>query len=176
MLRGASEGRHRGADGAGHQQEQQRAALRGGLLAHHGQLGEPGAAAAEALGDVDADEALLGQGLGVSESQVGLLVSGYAAVVAVGSVPMAALLERLGIEPDEKVRTRFELSMKYAVSKALRMDVLRPREIEVVGGGDTPPGIELHGAAAARAAELGVRVHVSLTHTRTTAAAVAVLA
>jgi holo-[acyl-carrier protein] synthase len=64
---------------------------------------------------------------------------------------------------------------KEAVSKALRMDVLRPREIEVVGGGDEPPGIALHGAVAARAAELGVRVHVSLTHTRSTAGAVAVL-
>jgi holo-[acyl-carrier protein] synthase len=64
---------------------------------------------------------------------------------------------------------------KEAVSKALRMDVLRPREIEVVGGGDSPPAVALHGAAAARAAQLGVRVHVSLTHTRTTAGAVAVL-
>jgi holo-[acyl-carrier protein] synthase len=64
---------------------------------------------------------------------------------------------------------------KEAVSKALRMDVLRPREIEVTGGGDVPPGVALHGAAAARAAELGVRVHVSLTHTQTTAGAVAVL-
>jgi holo-[acyl-carrier protein] synthase len=61
------------------------------------------------------------------------------------------------------------------VSKALRMEVLRPRDIEVVGGGDSPPGIALHGAAAERAAALGVRVHVSLTHTRTTAGAVAVL-
>jgi holo-[acyl-carrier protein] synthase len=64
---------------------------------------------------------------------------------------------------------------KEAVSKALRMEVLRPRDIEVVGGGDTAPGVALHGAAARRAAELGVRVHVSLTHTRTTAGAVAVL-
>jgi holo-[acyl-carrier protein] synthase len=64
---------------------------------------------------------------------------------------------------------------KEAVSKALRMDVLRPREIEVVGGGDQPPAIALHGAAAARAKALDVRVHISLTHTRTTAGAVAVL-
>jgi holo-[acyl-carrier protein] synthase len=64
---------------------------------------------------------------------------------------------------------------KEAVSKALRMDVLRPRDIEVVGGGDAPPRIALHGDAAARAAQLGVQVHVSLTHTRTTAGAVAVL-
>jgi holo-[acyl-carrier protein] synthase len=55
------------------------------------------------------------------------------------------------------------------------MEVLRPRDIEVVGGGDSPPDIALHGAAAERAAELGVRVRVSLTHTRTTAGAVAVL-
>src|SRR3954470_20399019 len=64
---------------------------------------------------------------------------------------------------------------KEAVSKALQMEVLRPREIEVVGGGDAPPGIALHGAAAARAAELGVRVRVSLTHTRTRGGGVAVL-
>ena len=64
---------------------------------------------------------------------------------------------------------------KEAVSKALRMDVLRPREIEVTGGGDAPPGVALHGVVAERASALGVRVHVSLTHTKTTAAAVAVL-
>jgi holo-[acyl-carrier protein] synthase len=64
---------------------------------------------------------------------------------------------------------------KEAVSKALRMEVLRPRDIEVVGGGDVPPSVALHGEAAARAVELGVRVHVSLTHTQTTAGAVAVL-
>jgi holo-[acyl-carrier protein] synthase len=64
---------------------------------------------------------------------------------------------------------------KEAVSKALEMEVLRPREIEVVGGGDGPPAIALHGTVAARAAELGVRVRVSLTHTETTAGAVAVL-
>src|SRR3954462_10157032 len=64
---------------------------------------------------------------------------------------------------------------KEAVSKALEVEVLRPREIEGVGGGDAPPGIAMHGAAAVRAADLGVRVRVSLTHTRTTAGAVAVL-
>ena len=65
---------------------------------------------------------------------------------------------------------------KEAVSKALQMEVLRPREIEVVGGGDRPPRVALHGAVAQRAAELGVDVRVSLTHTRSTAGAVAVLA
>ena len=64
---------------------------------------------------------------------------------------------------------------KEAVSKALEMEVLRPRDIEVTGGGDGPPAVTLHGEVAARAAQLGVRVRVSLTHTGTTAGAVAVL-
>ncbi len=62
---------------------------------------------------------------------------------------------------------------KEAVSKALAMDVLRPREIEVVGAGG-PPAVMLHGTVAARAAQMGVDVHVSLTHTEMTAAAAAV--
>ncbi len=41
----------------------------------------------------------IGQGLHTSESRVGLLVSGYAAVVAVASVPMAAALQRLPWRP-----------------------------------------------------------------------------
>lgn len=76
--------------------------------------------------------------------------------------------------PGQHLAARF--CAKEAVSKALQMDVLRPREIEVVGGGDGPPRIELHGAAARRAQELGVEVHVSLTHSKGTAGAVAMLA
>ena len=64
---------------------------------------------------------------------------------------------------------------KEAVSKALEMEVLRPRDIEVVGGGNRPPAVTLHGDVARRATELGVRVRISLTHTETTAGAVAVL-
>ena len=64
---------------------------------------------------------------------------------------------------------------KEAVSKALELEVLRPRDIEVTGGGDRPPAVALHGAVAARAAQLGVRVRVSLTQTQTTAGAVALL-
>jgi holo-[acyl-carrier protein] synthase len=74
--------------------------------------------------------------------------------------------------PAQHLAARF--CAKEAVSKALEMEVLRPREIEVVGGGG-PARVTLHGAVAARAAELGVVVRVSLTHTRTTAGAVAVL-
>jgi holo-[acyl-carrier protein] synthase len=64
---------------------------------------------------------------------------------------------------------------KEAVSKALAMEVFRPREIEVLATGGAP-GVALHGAVAARAAELGVQVRVSLTHTQATAGAVAVAA
>ena len=58
---------------------------------------------------------------------------------------------------------------KEAVTKALRLDHFAPRDIEVLAG----PELRLHGAAAARAAELGVEVEVSLTHVRGLAAAVA---
>jgi holo-[acyl-carrier protein] synthase len=50
------------------------------------------------------------------------------------------------------------------------------RELEVLLAGDGSPSLRLHGAAARRAAELGVsRVHLSLTHTASSAAAVVIL-
>jgi len=61
------------------------------------------------------------------------------------------------------------------VVKALGLEVFSAQDIEVVGGG-TEPALRLHGAVAERARALGVEVHVSLTHTRTMAGAVAVLA
>ena len=63
---------------------------------------------------------------------------------------------------------------KEAVSKALGLRVFAPHDIEVIGGGEAV-ALALHGAARARAEELGVQVDVSLTHTRGMAAAVAVL-
>jgi holo-[acyl-carrier protein] synthase len=76
--------------------------------------------------------------------------------------------------PAQHLAARF--CAKEAVSKALAMDVLRPREIEVVPAAGGAPRVALHGAAARRAAGLGVEVRVSLTHTRATAGAVAVAA
>jgi holo-[acyl-carrier protein] synthase len=64
---------------------------------------------------------------------------------------------------------------KEAVAKALGLREWSWRDIEVVGGGDTPPEVRLAGTAAARAGELGAAVAISLTHTRGMAAAVAVL-
>ena len=75
--------------------------------------------------------------------------------------------------PGQHLAARF--CAKEAVSKALQMDVFRPRDIEVVGTGGAP-AVALRGAVGERAAALGVEVRVSLTHTRATAGAVAVAA
>jgi len=63
---------------------------------------------------------------------------------------------------------------KEAVAKALALEVWGPHDVEVMGAGG-PPMVKLSGHAARRAVALGVEVHVSLTHTRETAAAVATL-
>jgi holo-[acyl-carrier protein] synthase len=68
---------------------------------------------------------------------------------------------------------------KEAVLKALGTgwaQGLGFRDVEVVGGPGGRPEVRLHDAAAARARELGVAaVHLSITHERGFAAAVAVL-
>jgi MFS transporter, DHA1 family, inner membrane transport protein len=56
----------------------------------------------------------ISQGLHTSEPRVGLLVSGYAAVVALMSVPMAAVLQRLPRRPVLAV-----LLVSYAISNAV---------------------------------------------------------
>ena len=75
--------------------------------------------------------------------------------------------------PGQHLAARF--CAKEAVAKALGLRAWDFRDVEVLGGGGAPPQVRLHGAAAARAAELGVEVTVSLTHTRRDAAAVAVI-
>ena len=50
------------------------------------------------------------------------------------------------------------------------------REVEVVKDWDGRPSVQLHGRAARRAEDLGVvRIHLSMTHTSTSAGAVVVL-
>jgi holo-[acyl-carrier protein] synthase len=63
---------------------------------------------------------------------------------------------------------------KEAVAKALALSVWSFQDVEVIAT-DAAPEIRLSGAAAARARELGATPVVSLTHTRQTAAAVAIL-
>ena len=74
--------------------------------------------------------------------------------------------------PGKHLAARF--CAKEAVAKALALEVWGPHDVEVMGAGG-PPRVKLSGHAARRAVALGVEVHVSLTHTRETAAAVATL-
>jgi len=70
--------------------------------------------------------------------------------------------------PGRHLAARF--AAKEAVVKALGRPV-PPREIEVIGG--RPPTLQLHGRAAEMAGD--AQIAISLTHSRDTAAAVAVL-
>jgi holo-[acyl-carrier protein] synthase len=63
---------------------------------------------------------------------------------------------------------------KEAVAKALGLTAWSFRDVEVVAT-EGPPEVRLSGSAARRAAELGVSASISLTHTSSLAAAVAVL-
>jgi holo-[acyl-carrier protein] synthase len=72
--------------------------------------------------------------------------------------------------PGQHLAARF--CAKEAVAKALGFEGWNFREVEVVSGGGRPE-VRLYGAVAARAAALGVRVDVSLTHTNRDAGAVA---
>ena len=75
--------------------------------------------------------------------------------------------------PGQHLAARF--CAKEAVAKALGLEAWSWRDIEVVAT-QAAPVVALHGAVAARAAELGVQVEVSLTHTGREAAAVAIAA
>jgi holo-[acyl-carrier protein] synthase len=74
--------------------------------------------------------------------------------------------------PGQHLAARF--CAKEAVAKALGLTAWSFRDVEVISG-DGPPMVRLHGAAAERAAALGVHVQLSLTHTTRDAGAVAIL-
>jgi holo-[acyl-carrier protein] synthase len=74
--------------------------------------------------------------------------------------------------PGQHLAARF--CAKEAVAKALGMIAWSFRDVEVVSG-EGAPSVRLHGGVAQRAAELGVEVQISLTHTGRDAAAVAIL-
>jgi holo-[acyl-carrier protein] synthase len=75
--------------------------------------------------------------------------------------------------PGQHLAARF--CAKEAVAKALGMAAWDFLDVEVVSQGG-PPEVALHGAVGRRAADLGVEIQVSLTHTRSQAAAVAIAA
>ncbi len=66
--------------------------------------------------------------------------------------------------PGRHLAARF--AAKEAALKALGLGGLRLGEVEVTGGGDRPPELTLHGAAAEAAARLGVELEVSLSHSQ----------
>jgi holo-[acyl-carrier protein] synthase len=72
--------------------------------------------------------------------------------------------------PGRHLAARF--AAKEAALKALGLGGLRLHEVEVEGGGDGAPRLRLHGEAAELAAREGLRLEVSLTHSRELAAAV----
>lgn len=74
--------------------------------------------------------------------------------------------------PARHLAARF--AAKEAALKALGIGGLRLHEIEVLGGGDEPPRLVLHGDAARLAAEREIELDVSLTHSRELAAATVV--
>jgi holo-[acyl-carrier protein] synthase len=75
--------------------------------------------------------------------------------------------------PGQHLAARF--CAKEAVAKALGLEAWSFRDVEVTSAGG-PPEVTLHGPIAQRAQALGVTVRISLTHTRTDAGAVAILA
>ena len=75
--------------------------------------------------------------------------------------------------PGQHLAARF--CAKEAVAKALGLSAWSFRDVEVVAG-DGAPAVRLSGAAAERAAALGVEVAVSLTHSRDQAGAIAIAA
>lgn len=72
--------------------------------------------------------------------------------------------------PARHLAARF--AAKEATVKALGLDHLAPREIEVMAG--RPPTLRLRGSTAEAASERGVQLQLSLTHGREMAAAVVV--
>ncbi len=73
--------------------------------------------------------------------------------------------------PGQHLAVRF--CAKEAVAKALGLTAWSFHDIEVVSDGGAP-AVALHGAAAEHAASIGAVVHISLTHTRRDAGAVAI--
>jgi holo-[acyl-carrier protein] synthase len=74
--------------------------------------------------------------------------------------------------PARHLAARF--AAKEAALKCLGIGGLGLRDVEVVGGGNSAPTLQLHGRAAQAAERLGVELSVSLTHSRELAAAVVV--
>ena len=82
-------------------------------------------------------------------------------------------LEYAGARPRSAAHLAARFAGKEAVIKTLDLGLWSFREIEIVST-DGRPSVKLSGFAAECAAELGVRVELSLTHSYSVAGAVAV--
>jgi holo-[acyl-carrier protein] synthase len=76
--------------------------------------------------------------------------------------------------PGQHLAARF--AAKEAALKALGLGGFRLHEVEVDGGGDSPPRIVLHGSAREAARRQGVELELSLSHSRELAVAAVVSA
>jgi holo-[acyl-carrier protein] synthase len=74
--------------------------------------------------------------------------------------------------PARHLAARF--AAKEAALKCLGIGGLRLHEVEVVGGGEEPPRLRLHGRAAELAQRKGIDLSVSISHSRELATAVVV--
>jgi holo-[acyl-carrier protein] synthase len=79
-----------------------------------------------------------------------------------------------------KVKSGQHFAARFAVKEATLKALSVPKglswkEMEVVGGGNRPPRLELHGVAAAAAKEQGIdRLHVTISHAGGLAVAVVI--
>jgi holo-[acyl-carrier protein] synthase len=128
---------------------------------------------------IGADAAVVG--VGVDVISVGRLASSVARqpgiVDRVFTDTERAVLDRGRSEEASARSMAGRFAAKEAVMKALGVGLgeVDFAEIEVLGGRGGPPGIQLHGRAAARAAELGVAsVSLSMSHDGDVAVAFAV--
>ncbi len=116
----------------------------------------------------------------------------YAPMIGTDVLEPARLRDRLAARPalrtqlftaselaycDRQYAPHLHLAARYcakeAVTKALAMDSFSPLDIEVVPG-QPAPSVMLHGPAHARAEQLSVSLHVSMSHVEAMAIAVAV--
>jgi holo-[acyl-carrier protein] synthase len=116
---------------------------------------------------------------------VGLDVVEVARIAAMLARHGERVLERI-CQPGEVDRSRISLDQHVAGLFAAKEAVLKAlgtgwaaglgfRQVEVVRGAGGQPGVRLHGAAAERARALGITtIHVSISHERAWAAAMAV--
>jgi len=130
-------------------------------------VSDPGSAA----GDSAAEAAEVGWGIGIDLIEISRIERALERQPGLADrlfQPEELAYARSGSRPAQHLAARF--AAKEAAVKALGAGSIAFREIEVVAG--EPPTLRLHGKAASVARERGIKLGVSLTHSRELAAAV----